>query len=120
MLEVPRTTLQAWRASADSLDACPAIAAFLQSVPSLAFLYRLVLAVHLAYVEMSACGIRLVCRLRYTPTAQASCSLVMTGLAACECKELLWEIDRKCIEILAEIKYRKSHAIFLRCLLWYV
>jgi hypothetical protein len=37
--------------------------AFFQSVPGLAFLHRLVLALHLVCVEVGACGIRLVCLL---------------------------------------------------------
>jgi Family of unknown function (DUF6399) len=61
VLEVPRTTLQAWRAYQESLDACPAVVAFFHSVPGLAFLHRLVLALHLVYTEVGACGIRLVC-----------------------------------------------------------
>jgi len=61
VLEVPRTTLQAWRAYQESLDACPAVVAFFHSVPGLAFLHRLVVALHLVYTEMGACGIRLVC-----------------------------------------------------------
>jgi len=61
LLDVPRSTLQAWRAYPDSLDACPAVVAFFESVPGLAFLHRLVLAIHLVCVEIGACGIRLVC-----------------------------------------------------------
>ena len=61
VLEVPRTTLQAWRAYQESLDACPAVVAFFHSVPGLAFLHRLVVALHLVYTEVGACGIRLVC-----------------------------------------------------------
>lgn len=45
----------------DRLDACPTVVAFFQSVPGLAFLHRLVLALHLVCVEVGACGIRLVC-----------------------------------------------------------
>src|SRR5262245_34639369 len=63
VLEVPRSTLQAWRTYHGRLDACPAVAAFFQSVPGLAFLHRLVLAIHLVCVEVGACGIRLVCLL---------------------------------------------------------
>ncbi len=37
--------------------------AFFQSVPGLAFLHRLVLAIHLVCVEVGACGMRLVCLL---------------------------------------------------------
>ena len=60
-LEVPRTTLQAWRAWQDRLDACPHVIAFFESTPGLAFLHRLVLALHVVFVEIGACGIRLVC-----------------------------------------------------------
>lgn len=68
-LEVPRTTLQAWRAWQDRLDACPQVVEFFESVPGLAFLHRLVVAFHVVCVEIGACGIRLVCLL-----------LQMTGL----------------------------------------
>ena len=61
VLDVPRSTLQAWRAYHDRLDACPAVVAFFQSVPGLAFLHQLVIALHLVCVEIGACGIRLVC-----------------------------------------------------------
>ena len=61
VLDVPRSTLQAWRAYHDRLDACPAVVAFFQSVPGLAFLHQLVMALHLVCVEIGACGIRLVC-----------------------------------------------------------
>src|SRR5215475_6748963 len=60
-LKVPRTTLQAWRIWHDSLDLCSQVAEFFQSGPGLAFLHRLVIACHLVYVEVGACGIRLVC-----------------------------------------------------------
>src|SRR5215468_8337142 len=63
VLDVPRSTLQAWRAYHDRLDACPAVVAFFQSVPGLAFLHQLVIALHLVCVEVGACGIRLVCLL---------------------------------------------------------
>src|SRR6266508_3574020 len=62
-LQVPRTTLQAWRQWQDTLDICPHVAKFFQSGPGLAFLHRLVLALHLVCVEVGACGIRLVCLL---------------------------------------------------------
>jgi hypothetical protein len=61
VLDVPRSTLQAWRAYQDRLDACPAVVAFFQSPPGLAFLHRLVLALHLVCTEVGACGMRLVC-----------------------------------------------------------
>jgi len=60
-LEVPRTTLQAWHAWRDRLDACPQVVEFFESVPGLAFLHRLTLALHVVFVEVGACGIRLVC-----------------------------------------------------------
>jgi uncharacterized protein DUF6399 len=60
-LAVPRTTLQAWRAWQDRLDACPYVVEFFESVSGLAFLHRLVLALHVVFVEIGACGIRLVC-----------------------------------------------------------
>lgn len=61
VLAVPRTTLQAWQASQERLDECPAVGAFFPSVPGLAFLHRLVLATQLVWTEVGACGIRLVC-----------------------------------------------------------
>ena len=63
VLDVPRSTLQAWRAYQERLDECPAVVAFFYSVPGLAFLHRLVLAIHLVCTEVGACGIRLVCLL---------------------------------------------------------
>jgi hypothetical protein len=60
-LDVPRTTLQAWRGWQDRLDACPYVVEFFESVPGLAFLHRLVLAFLAVCVEIGACGIRLVC-----------------------------------------------------------
>ena len=63
VLDVPRSTLQAWRMYQERLDACPAVVAFFHSVPGLAFLHRLVLAIHLVCTEVGACGIRLVCLL---------------------------------------------------------
>ena len=63
VLEVPRSTLQAWRAYQDRLDGCPEVVAFFHSVAGLAFLHRLVIALHVVCVEIGACGIRLVCLL---------------------------------------------------------
>src|SRR5713101_3890082 len=62
-LEVPRSTLQAWRSYQESLDEHPAVVAFFQSAPGLAFLHRLVLGIHLVCTEVGACGMRLVCLL---------------------------------------------------------
>jgi hypothetical protein len=61
VLDVPRTTLQAWRAYQEHLDESPTVVAFFHSVPGLAFLHRLVIALHVVCVEIGACGIRLVC-----------------------------------------------------------
>ena len=60
-LQVPRTTLQAWRLWHDTLDICPQVAECFQSGPGLAFVHRLVMAFHLVCVEVGACGIRLAC-----------------------------------------------------------
>ena len=62
-LDVPRRTLQAWRAYQASLDEHPAVVAFFHSAPGLAFLHRLVLGIHLVCTEVGACGIRRVCLL---------------------------------------------------------
>lgn len=72
-LAVPRSTLQAWQAYHDSLDACPTVVAFFHSVPGLAFLHRLVLAIHLVCVEVGACGIRQVCLLFAAHGPQSLC-----------------------------------------------
>ena len=61
VLDVPRSTLQAWRAYQENIDECPAVVAFFHSGSGLAFLHRLVLALHLVWTEVGACGIRLVC-----------------------------------------------------------
>jgi hypothetical protein len=63
VLDVPRSTLQAWRTYQETLDEHPAVVAFWHSVPGLAFLHRLILALHVVFVEIGACGIRLVCLL---------------------------------------------------------
>ena len=47
----------------ERLDECPAVVAFFHRIPGLAFLHRLVLAIHLVCTEVGACGIRLVCLL---------------------------------------------------------
>ena len=63
MLDVPRSTLQAWRTYQETLDEHPTVVAFFHSVPGLAFLPRLILALHVVFIEVGACGIRLVCLL---------------------------------------------------------
>jgi len=60
-LQVPRTTLQAWRVWHETLDICPHVAECFQSGPGLAFLHRIVIAFPLVCIEVGACGIRLVC-----------------------------------------------------------
>ena len=60
-LDVPRSTLQAWRVWQDRLDTCPYVVEFFESVAGLAFLHRLVLVFRVVCVEIGACGIRLVC-----------------------------------------------------------
>jgi hypothetical protein len=44
VLDVPRSTRQAWRAYHDRRDACPTVVALFHHGPGLAFLHRLVLA----------------------------------------------------------------------------
>jgi hypothetical protein len=58
-LDVPRRTLQAWRASHERLDESPAVVAFFHSVPGLACLPRLVRAFHGVFVAGGAWGRRL-------------------------------------------------------------
>jgi len=41
MLQVPRSTLQAWRVYQERLDAHPAVVTFFHSPPGLAFMHRL-------------------------------------------------------------------------------
>ena len=77
-LDVPRTTLQAWRAYHERLDESPVVVAFLYSVAGLAFLHRWVLALHLVYTEVGACGIRLVC-LFLRITTLCICSATAAG-----------------------------------------
>jgi hypothetical protein len=63
VLDVPRSTRQAWRAYQERLDEHPAVVAFFHSGAGLAFLHRLVLGIHLVGTAVGACGIRLVCLL---------------------------------------------------------
>jgi hypothetical protein len=63
VLDVPRSTLQAWRAYQERLDACPEVVALFHSVAGLAFVHRLVIALQVVCVEIGACGMRLVCLL---------------------------------------------------------
>jgi hypothetical protein len=59
-LDVPRSTLQAWKHHRDSLDVEPEFIAFLESSLGLAFLHRLCAAAHLVFVEAGACGVAMV------------------------------------------------------------
>jgi len=61
VLAVPRTTLQAWRVWQERRDICPQVGTFCASGPGLAYLHRLVMALHVVFVAIGACGIRLVC-----------------------------------------------------------
>lgn len=58
---VARTTLQGWITRKDSIDAPPAVVAFLESPEGLAFLHRIVLAAQLVITLLAPGGIRLVC-----------------------------------------------------------
>ncbi len=58
----PRSTLEAWIISGQTLDADVEVISFFESTPGLAFLHRLVTALHTIMVEVGACGIRLVCQ----------------------------------------------------------
>src|SRR5262245_65303092 len=60
-LQVPRTTLQAWRLWHDTLDICPQVAEFVHKGPGLAVFHRRLIAVHLVCVAVGAWGTRLVC-----------------------------------------------------------
>ena len=67
---MPRRPLPAWRTYPENLDAPPAVVAFFHSVPGLACLPRLILALPVVFIEGGAWGIRLGCWL-----------LQLTGLA---------------------------------------
>ena len=106
VLDVPRSTLQAWRASQENLDACPAVVAFFHSVPGLAFLHRLVLAFHVVCVEIGACGIRLVCLI-----------LKLTGLnrfvgASYGTQQ---QVNRRVEEAMVAYRQEESHGWRTRC-----
>jgi hypothetical protein len=60
VLAVPRTTLQAWRAWQERLDICPQVGTFFASGLGFAYLHRFVMALHVVFVEIGACGIRLI------------------------------------------------------------
>jgi hypothetical protein len=57
---VARTTLQYWLARKDGLDASPTLVAFLESPEGVAFLHRILGALHTVFTQVGPCGIRLV------------------------------------------------------------
>src|SRR5262245_65691826 len=61
VLAVPRTTLQAWRVWQERRDICPQVGTFCASGPGLAYLHRLVMALHVVCVAIGAGGIRIGC-----------------------------------------------------------
>ena len=69
-LDIPRSTLQYWLERRATLDADPALIAFLESPVGVAFLHRLVVGAHFVITLLGAGGIRLVCQF-----------LELTGLA---------------------------------------
>lgn len=58
---VPRTTLQSWLARKDQLDEDPTLVAFFESPVGLAFLHRLVGALHFLFGQVSLNGVDLLC-----------------------------------------------------------
>ena len=56
-----RTTLQNWLHCKADLDASPAVVAFFESPEGVAFLHRQLVAAHLVFGQMGACGLRLMC-----------------------------------------------------------
>lgn len=61
-IDVPRTTLQHWLARKAGLDDDPVVVAFLESPSGLAFLHRLVGALHFLFGQVGLNGIDLLCR----------------------------------------------------------
>ncbi len=59
---VPRSTLQDWAAWGEHVDAHADVTAFFESPLGLAVLHRVVVAAHVVFVELGACGIRTVCK----------------------------------------------------------
>jgi len=60
--QIPRTTLQGWRARKHAIEAPTALVDFFESPEGLALLHRMTLAAHLVMTLMGNCGIRLVSR----------------------------------------------------------
>lgn len=59
-LDIPRSTLQAWKQHRASLNADPRFIASFESSIGLAFIHRLCTAAHLVFVEAGACGVAMV------------------------------------------------------------
>jgi hypothetical protein len=57
---IPRSTLQHWLARKEGLDADPFVSAFFESPQGLAFVHRLVLALHLVFTQQGPCGVHLI------------------------------------------------------------
>jgi hypothetical protein len=58
---VPRSTLRYWLARKDKLDADPVLVAFFESPTGLAFLHRLVVALHFLFNQVGLSGVDLLC-----------------------------------------------------------
>jgi len=59
-LEIPRSTLQRWLARKARIDTEPEMVAFFESEVGIAFLHRLIVAVHFVLTLMSPSGVRMV------------------------------------------------------------
>jgi len=59
---VPRTTLRFWLERKATLDADPVLVRFFESPTGLAFLHRLLCAVHFLFCQVGLCGVDQVCR----------------------------------------------------------
>jgi len=59
---VPRSTLQYWLSRKATIDADEEVIAFFESPVGLAFLHRLLIAVHFVFTQAGPCGIRLICQ----------------------------------------------------------
>src|SRR5271166_186167 len=62
VLDIPRSTLQYWLERRATLDADPALIAFMESPVGVAFLHRLVVGAHFVITLLGAGGIRVVCQ----------------------------------------------------------
>lgn len=59
---IPRSTLQFWIDRKRRLDLDPPLAAFFESPPGVAFLHRLLVALHLVFEQDANCGLRRIAR----------------------------------------------------------